>query len=112
MARRNAAWYERKKLRRWARNDRRWAKAQASKETKASSVRTVSGGLPLQAGHKKVRCSKLGNVVGSAWTASIRTISALQEQAPHCAQPLVHQRFMVPEGAYCDQASRDEVHNG
>jgi hypothetical protein len=35
---------------------------------------------PRQAGHKKVRYSKLGNVVGSAWTASIRTISALQNK--------------------------------
>ena len=35
---------------------------------------------PWQAGHKKVRYSKLGNVVGSAWTASIRTISALQNK--------------------------------
>jgi hypothetical protein len=33
-----------------------------------------------KAGHKKVRCSKFGNVVGSAWTASIRTISALQNK--------------------------------
>jgi hypothetical protein len=31
-----------------------------------------------QAGHKNVRCSKPGSVVGSAWAASIRTISALQ----------------------------------
>jgi hypothetical protein len=35
---------------------------------------------PWQVGHKKVRCSKPGNVVGSAWTASIRTISALQNK--------------------------------
>ena len=35
---------------------------------------------PWQAGHRKVRCSKPGNVVGSAWTASIRTISVLQNK--------------------------------
>jgi hypothetical protein len=63
---------------------------------------------PWQAGHRKVRCSKLGNVVGSAWTAAIRTISVLQNKHRIALNRSFINEVHGAHGAYCDQASRDQ----
>ena len=51
---------------------------------------------------------KFGNVVGSASTASIRTISALQNKHRIALNRSFINEVHGAEGAYCDQASRDE----
>jgi hypothetical protein len=67
--------------------------------------------MSWQAGHKKVRCSNPGSVVGSAWTASIRTISVLQTKHRIALNHSFTMRLMVPRELTVIKRLATNVHN-